>query len=92
VHIVTQAAYYNSSSLRVLCLSIKQVLEMKGISWPFVKQVLEMKGVSSQWCGRIDTIIQGGHVGIKINDQVSQNFQTKKGLRHGIRYHHCYLI
>jgi hypothetical protein len=29
------------------------------------------------------TIIQGGHGGIKINDQVGQNFQTKKGLRQG---------
>jgi retron-type reverse transcriptase len=27
--------------------------------------------------------MQGGHVGIKINDQVGQNFQTKKGLRQG---------
>jgi hypothetical protein len=27
--------------------------------------------------------MQGGHVGIKINDQVCQNFQTKKGLRQG---------
>jgi hypothetical protein len=53
------------------------------VKWAFVKQVLEMKGFSSQWCGCIDTIIQGGHVGIKINNQVSQNFQTKKGLRQG---------
>jgi retron-type reverse transcriptase len=27
--------------------------------------------------------IKGGHVGIKVNDQVGQNFQTKKGLRQG---------
>jgi retron-type reverse transcriptase len=25
----------------------------------------------------------GGHVGIKINDTVGQNFQTKKGVRQG---------
>jgi retron-type reverse transcriptase len=25
--------------------------------------------------------MEGGHVGIKINDQVGQNFQTKKGVR-----------
>jgi hypothetical protein len=49
------------------------------VKWPFVKQVLEMKGSLPQWCNWIDTIIQGGHVGIKINDQVSSNFQTKKG-------------
>jgi hypothetical protein len=27
--------------------------------------------------------MEGGHVGIKINDQVGQNFQTKKGVRQG---------
>jgi hypothetical protein len=44
------------------------------VKWPFVKQVLEMKGFSAQWCQWIDSIIQGGHVGIKINDQVGPNF------------------
>jgi hypothetical protein len=47
---------------------------------PFVRKVLEMKGFSSQWCQWIDSIIQGGHVDIKVNDQVGPNFQTKKGL------------
>lgn len=27
--------------------------------------------------------MEGGHVGVKINDQVGQNFQTKKGVRQG---------
>jgi hypothetical protein len=27
--------------------------------------------------------MEGGHVGIKINDTVGQNFQTKKGVWHG---------
>jgi hypothetical protein len=27
--------------------------------------------------------MEGGHVGIKINDQVSQNFQIKKGVMQG---------
>jgi hypothetical protein len=51
------------------------------IKWPFIKQVLEMKGFWTQWCQWTDSIIQGGHVGIKINDQVSPNFETKKWLR-----------
>jgi retron-type reverse transcriptase len=42
-----------------------------------------MKGFSSQLCRWIDSVIQGGHVGIKVNDHVGQNFQTKKGLRQG---------
>jgi hypothetical protein len=61
------------------------------VKWPYVKQILEMKGFLSQWCNWIDTIIQGGYVGIKINDQVRLNFQTKKGCVKGVRYHHCYL-
>jgi hypothetical protein len=48
-----------------------------------VRQVLEMKGFSAKWCQWIDAVIQGGQVGIKINDQVGQNFMTKKGLRQG---------
>jgi hypothetical protein len=40
------------------------------VKWSFVRKVLEMKGFSSQWCNWIDSIIQGGHVGVKINDQV----------------------
>jgi hypothetical protein len=53
------------------------------VKWTFVKQVLKMKRFSPQWCKWIDSIIQGGHMGIKINDQVGQNFQTKKEMRQG---------
>jgi hypothetical protein len=55
-----------------------------------VRKVLEMKGFCSKWCNWIDAIIQKGHVGIKINDQVGQNFQ-KKVLDKVTRCHHCYL-
>jgi retron-type reverse transcriptase len=44
--------------------------------------VLEIKGFSNIWYKWIESIIQGGHVGIKINDQVGKN-QTKKGLWQG---------
>jgi hypothetical protein len=50
------------------------------VKWPFVRKVLEIKGFSSQWCRWNDFVIQGGHVAIKVNDHVGQNFQTKKGL------------
>jgi hypothetical protein len=42
-----------------------------------------MKGLSNKWCQWIESITQGGHVGVKINDQVGKNFQAKKGLRQG---------
>jgi hypothetical protein len=61
------------------------------VRWPFVRKVVEMKGFCSKRCKWIDAIIQGGHVGIKINDQVGQNFQTKKGLDKVTRCPHCYI-
>jgi hypothetical protein len=42
-----------------------------------------MKGFSSTWCKWIASFMEGGHVGIKVNDQVGNNFQTCKGVRQG---------
>jgi hypothetical protein len=42
-----------------------------------------MKGFSETWCQWIEAMTQNGHVGIKINDQTGENFQTEKGLRQG---------
>jgi retron-type reverse transcriptase len=54
------------------------------INWSFVQQTLRMKGFSPTWCKWVASFMEGGgHVGIKINDQVGQNFQTKKGVRQG---------
>lgn len=44
---------------------------------------LRTKGFSRTWCGWIKTFIHEGFIGIKVNDQVSPSFQTKKGLRQG---------
>jgi hypothetical protein len=61
------------------------------VKWPFMRQTLEMKSFSSKWCQWVDSIIQGGNVGIKINDQVGQNFKTKKAFIRVTRYLHCCL-
>ncbi len=53
------------------------------VKWSFVQQTLRMKGFSPKWCEWIASFIQGGHVGIKVNDQTGNNFQTYKGLRQG---------
>jgi hypothetical protein len=42
-----------------------------------------MKGFSNTWCKWIEDFTQNGHAHIKINDQVGENFQTKKRLRQG---------
>ena len=53
------------------------------VKWSFVQKTMRMKGFSQKWCEWIEAFIQGGHVGIKINDQIGQNFQILKGLRQG---------
>jgi hypothetical protein len=53
------------------------------LNWNFIQQTLRMKGFSHTWCKWAASFIEGGHVGIKVNDIVGQNFQTKKGVRQG---------
>lgn len=53
------------------------------VNWSFPQQTLRMKGFSTKWCQWIYSFIQGGHVGLKINDQIGPNFKTWKGLRQG---------
>jgi hypothetical protein len=40
-----------------------------------------MKGFSPKWCRWIETMVTEGRVGIKVNDDIGPNFQTKRGLR-----------
>ena len=35
----------------------------------------------------IKSIVTGGSVGVKVNDELGYFFQTKKGLRQGILFH-----
>jgi hypothetical protein len=42
-----------------------------------------MKGFSQEWRSLIKNFIFGGSVAIKVNDDVGNYFQTKKGLRQG---------
>jgi ribosomal protein L21E len=53
------------------------------INWSFVQQTLRMKGFSPKWRKWIQSFMEGDHVGVKINDQVKKNFQTKKGFDRG---------
>ena len=53
------------------------------VNWAFLQQTLRMKGFAAQWCEWIARFIQGGSVGIKVNDDIGHYFQTLKGLRQG---------
>jgi hypothetical protein len=53
------------------------------VKWPFLQQTLRMKGFAPLWCRLISNFVQGGSVGIKVNEDIGHYFQTKKGLRQG---------
>jgi hypothetical protein len=53
------------------------------VKWPFLQQVQQMKGFDPVWCNWINNFVQGGSVGIRVNDDIGHYFQTKKGLRQG---------
>jgi hypothetical protein len=40
--------------------------------------VLLKKGFSCTWRKWVASFMEGGHVGIKVNDQVGKNFQTRR--------------
>jgi hypothetical protein len=62
------------------------------VKWPFLQQVLRMKGFSSKWCSWIEQVVTKGSVGIKVNNGIGHNFQTKKGVRQGILFLPSFLI
>jgi hypothetical protein len=53
------------------------------VKWSFLQQTLCMKGFAPKWCRSIQSMVTGGSVGIKINDEIGPYFQTKRGLRQG---------
>jgi hypothetical protein len=53
------------------------------VKWSFLQQALRMKGFPPKWCEWVARFVQGGSVGIKVNDDIGHYFQTLKGLRQG---------
>ena len=53
------------------------------VKWSFLQQALRMKGFNQRWRDQVDTFIQKGSVGIRVNDDIGHYFQTHKGLRQG---------
>ena len=53
------------------------------VNWAFLQQALRMKGFDPKWCEWVARFIQGGSVGIRVNDDIGHYFQTLKGLRQG---------
>jgi hypothetical protein len=42
-----------------------------------------MKGFSPTWYKWVASFMEGGHVGVKVNDTLGKKFQTKRGVRQG---------
>ena len=53
------------------------------VNWGFLQQTLRMKGFAPKWCEWVARFVQGGSVGIRVNDDIGHFFQTLKGLRQG---------
>jgi hypothetical protein len=53
------------------------------LNWNCIQQTLQIKGFSPTWCKWVASFMEGGHVDIKVNVIVGQNFQTEKGVRQG---------
>jgi hypothetical protein len=53
------------------------------VNWDFSQQALRMKGFDPKWCKWIQDFVSRGSVNIRLNYDIGNYFQTKKGLRHG---------
>ena len=53
------------------------------VKWLFLLQTLRMKGFSQKWCRWVESFVSEGSVAIKVDDEVGNYFQTRKGLRQG---------
>jgi hypothetical protein len=53
------------------------------VSVEFLEEMLKQRGFSQKWLDTIHCLLHKGSVGIQINDQNSNFFETGKGLRHG---------
>jgi hypothetical protein len=49
----------------------------------FLQQALRMKGFPPIWCDWIARFVQGGSIGIRVNDDIGHYFPTLNGLRQG---------
>jgi hypothetical protein len=53
------------------------------VKWSFLQQTFRMTGFSDEWGALIHSFVSGGSVEIKVNNDTSHYFRTKKGLRQG---------
>jgi hypothetical protein len=58
-----------------------------------VATIAANKGFATGWCKLIESFMQGGSVGVKLNDDNGHYFQTKKKVSGRVtHYLQCFLI
>ena len=71
----------HTKKLNGVILKIYFEMAYDKVKWSFLQQSLRMKWFSGRWCTWIENFVNGGIVGIQINDDIGHYFQTKNGLR-----------
>ena len=61
------------------------------VKWNFLQQAMRMKGFSPKWCGWIQSVVSGGHVGVKIKMRLVHTFTQRKDYGKGTLSHQSYL-
>lgn len=53
------------------------------VNWNFLEEVLSSRGFSAKWISWVISLVKGGSVCVRINEENSKYFITGKGLRRG---------
>jgi hypothetical protein len=87
-HEIMHEMHRKNESGIILKIDFEKVYDK--VKWSFIKHTLLMKGFSQTWCKWIEAFTQNGHARIKINDQISDYFVTKKAYDRETRYPRFY--
>jgi hypothetical protein len=76
---VLHSVYHGKQQGFLLKLDYEKVHDK--VNWPFLMEILQKKGFGSKWISWIRSILHRGSVGLIINNEEGEFFQTGKSLR-----------
>jgi hypothetical protein len=53
------------------------------VDWQFLEEMLESRGFSMKWESWVMSLVKGGSISIRLNDENNPYFKPGKGLRQG---------
>jgi hypothetical protein len=53
------------------------------VSWQFLEEMLQSRGFSPIWVDWVMSLVMGGYICIRVNDENNPYFKPSKGLRQG---------